>query len=99
VVSNKWTGYTREALARKIRYVIDVEKQSPRIVDTAAGASDRLSSGATGEVSLSVLLVEDDALIRMGTADMLADRGARYLRQARRRKRSLFWRRNRSRSS
>ena len=52
--------YTREALARKLRQVL-------------AGAG---TPGGGGVAGLTVLLVEDDALIRLNTADMLAEAGA-----------------------
>ncbi len=57
--------YTREALARKVRHVLDTRDTAP-----APRAVSR---------SLTVLLVEDDLIIRMSTADMLEDLGHRVL--------------------
>ncbi len=69
--------YTREALARKIRYVLNNEKQVTLSVserdesDQESGAS-AAPADATG---LRVLLVEDNALIRISDADMVSDLG------------------------
>jgi PAS domain S-box-containing protein len=57
--------YTREALARKVRHVLD---------NRGTGRAPRPAGRA-----LRVLLVEDDLIIRMSTADMLADLGHRVL--------------------
>lgn len=63
--------YTREALARKIRHVLANENQvaasETRLANDNAEPPQQKSS------QLKVLLVEDDVLIRMGTADMLAE--------------------------
>jgi CheY-like chemotaxis protein len=71
--------YTREALARKIRHVLRNQQQrrfgpaEPRqalqntVEDNGAPVSPKRG--------LRVLLVEDDALIRLSTAEMLADLG------------------------
>ena len=56
--------YTREALARKFRQVLNANRQRRAIADDAAPAP-----GPT------VLLVEDDALIRVNTAEALQDGG------------------------
>ncbi|MGN7293034.1 PAS domain S-box protein [Rhizobium sp. SAFR-030] len=70
--------YTREALARKIRHVLNNEKQM-RIAEAQAAAPPPAKAAQLAEPRaaedrrLSVLLVEDNGLIRMATADMLAD--------------------------
>ena len=73
--------YTREALARKFRHVLSNRKQheisrafkaeqlQPDVVEPVVASI----SENTGR--LTVLLVEDDHLIRMTTADMLGDAG------------------------
>ena len=67
--------YTREALARKIRYVLDLEKPPSRQEENAemSTSSDQTSGVAAVETRRRVLLVEDNVLIRMATADMLVD--------------------------
>ncbi len=71
--------YTREALARKIRQVLEMERGT-----TSAGGRPnpkrKVPEPATREKrQRRVLLVEDDMLIRMATADMLADLGCDVL--------------------
>jgi CheY-like chemotaxis protein len=70
--------YTREALARKVRHVLDLGR-SPRgggEKASAAAAPVHSPDGAPPTPSQQrVLLVEDNALIRMASADMLADLG------------------------
>lgn len=66
--------YTREALALKIRHVLNNEKQ------IAVSASRNLTEtpmpeAVSTDVQRRVLLVEDEALIRMSDADMLSDLG------------------------
>jgi len=63
--------YTREALARKIRHVITNQRQRAQIVP--AIAPERVASRDKG-MGL-VLLVEDDNLIHMNTAEMLEGDG------------------------
>jgi PAS domain S-box-containing protein len=63
--------YTREALARKLRHVLNNKKQrtaSAIPATTVVGQSARPSSPKP-----KILLVEDDALIRMATCDMLVE--------------------------
>ncbi|GGG23350.1 hypothetical protein GCM10010924_61110 [Rhizobium wenxiniae] len=76
--------YTREALARKIRHLLNNEKQ----VALSAEKSENIdpdprdnTGDASSEQAASrrVLLVEDNALIRMSDADMLADLGYEVL--------------------
>ena len=57
--------YTREALARKFRQVLAANRQRRAPADEAAG----IARGPT------VLLVEDDVLIRVNTAEALQDGG------------------------
>lgn len=75
--------YTREALARKIRHVLNNEKQILLSADRQ-GQKDlgEAPGNATGEASASslcVLLVEDNILIRMSDADMVAELGYQVL--------------------
>ena len=76
--------YTREALARKIRHVISNQTQknavAPRaerpeteVLPRVEKAESRLSNADAA--SRTVLLVEDDGIIRMNTAEMLQDSG------------------------
>lgn len=66
--------YTREALARRIRHVIANQKQITRA--TRASRSVPASKPESqAEKSLRILLVEDDALIRFNTAEILGERG------------------------
>jgi len=64
--------YTREALARKIRHVLRNREQR---ASGRALAPRFATAEAMRPRALQVLLVEDDALIRMSTADMLGDLG------------------------
>jgi signal transduction histidine kinase/DNA-binding response OmpR family regulator len=59
--------YTREALARKIRHVLANQAQRRVAANAAAPAPE-----AAG---LRILVVEDDALIRSSTAEMLSEQG------------------------
>lgn len=76
--------YTREALARKIRHLLNNEKQVTLSAERS-GNSDSDNHGDIGDASRGeslsrrVLLVEDNALIRMSDADMLADLGYEVL--------------------
>ncbi len=64
--------YTRDALARKLRHVLSNQKQ--RSTSTVNPAPAQLVSASPEEASrLRVLAVEDDALIRMNTVDMLEE--------------------------
>jgi signal transduction histidine kinase/CheY-like chemotaxis protein len=67
--------YTREALARKIRLVLSSQKA--RSANMAEQAPTTSGSGAGPELAKpgTVLIVEDDALIRMNTCDILEDAG------------------------
>jgi PAS domain S-box-containing protein len=67
--------YTREALARKIRHVLDLEKQHSQQEEAAEMPTslDETSGLPAGDRRRRILLVEDNVLIRMATADMLVD--------------------------
>lgn len=70
--------YTREALARKFRHVL--ANRAQRSVAASKGVAEGAASKATkmapaGNRRTTVLLVEDDGLIRMNTAEMLEDAG------------------------
>lgn len=71
--------YSREALARKLRHVLANQKQRNLTGGAAAAAAppptDLEPAAKASVVTLRVLLVEDDGLIRMNTADMLLDGG------------------------
>ncbi|MGE7369476.1 PAS domain-containing protein [Neorhizobium sp. NPDC001467] len=72
--------YTREALARRLRHLITNQKQqqlasAPKVPAITASAVDN----APAVLPLTILVVEDDALIRVNTAEMLADLGHRVL--------------------
>jgi PAS domain S-box-containing protein len=68
--------YTREALARKLRHVLN--NRGPRSADQAAAPSpshEKLDGDAPASRRLRVLLVEDDEIIRFSTAELLASLG------------------------
>ena len=69
--------YTKEALARKFRHVLSNRQQ--RLVGAASTATRSPEPAAPSRAAQSdrrtVLLVEDDALIRMSTADILEEAG------------------------
>lgn len=63
--------YTREALARKVRHVLANQAQRRVAQGSQHPANERTSKGST------VLLVEDDDLIRLTTKEMLSDIGCK----------------------
>jgi PAS domain S-box-containing protein len=70
--------YTREALARKLRHVLRNQQQrriSAERVAAAARQREAQAAATSRARQLRVLLVEDDVLIRMSTAEMLIDLG------------------------
>ena len=68
--------YTREALARKVRQVLNAQQQRNRTRATfATGNAAAVKVDEPVTPTYRVLLVEDDFLIRMSTADMLSDLG------------------------
>jgi len=72
--------YTREALARKIRHLLNNEKQmtlssETRTVSEGDNSSQTDDGTTTDPKPQTVLLVEDNALIRMSDADMVAELG------------------------
>lgn len=64
--------YTREALARRLRHVLANRPERKPPTETAPAMADDIPDSS---LSWRILLVEDDALIRMATADMLTDLG------------------------
>ncbi|AWK89240.1 hybrid sensor histidine kinase/response regulator (plasmid) [Azospirillum thermophilum] len=66
--------YTREALARKVRHVLRNQAQQ-NAARHAAQARTPALPGVAGAGALRILLVEDEVLIRLATAEMLADLG------------------------
>ncbi|WP_244479314.1 PAS domain S-box protein [Rhizobium sp. Leaf384] len=73
--------YAREALARKVRQVLDRNKNSIADQDVPPSPAPSRGNGAAGHdtsdesAKLSILVVEDEALIRAATADMIEDLG------------------------
>jgi CheY-like chemotaxis protein len=67
--------YTREALARRLRHVIGNQRQLEQATAPKAEPLRMPVTPAPAEKRLTVLLVEDDALIRSNTAEMLAEIG------------------------
>jgi signal transduction histidine kinase/DNA-binding response OmpR family regulator len=68
--------YTRESLARRLRLAFDSRQQRKIVLHSFApheGPKSGSSNGAPADAR--VLLVEDDPLIRMSTADMLVSLG------------------------
>lgn len=66
--------YTREALARKVRHVLANRAQ----IQAASAPADPVApgtDGGAGIVGVSVMLVEDDMMIRLNTAEILKDLG------------------------
>jgi CheY-like chemotaxis protein len=69
--------YSREALARKIRHVINNGKQVRRALDhkTRESIPEKEVAPADRAAGKRILLVEDNELIRMTTSDMLEELG------------------------
>ena len=68
--------YTREALARKVRHVLAVQQQrSPSKPAKPSKPASSRAAARSGGKPLRVLVVEDDGLIRLATADMLEELG------------------------
>jgi PAS domain S-box-containing protein len=67
--------YTREAMARKIRHVLNNAQQAKVAASRATPGVNGPSGVATSTRARRILLVEDNDLIRMSTADMLAELG------------------------
>jgi len=65
--------YTREALARKFRHVLANHKHRQGILEARSGGAEPRREEAAA--ATFVLLVEDDALIRMNTAELLQAQG------------------------
>jgi len=69
--------YTRDALARKLRHVLANQQQRLAAVVPATAVMRPQESAVMTQ--LKILLVEDDALIRMSTVDMLEELGHHVL--------------------
>jgi PAS domain S-box-containing protein len=67
--------YSREALARKLRQVIANRRLPPHHPAAPVTAPERVAYPAAALQPLRILLVEDEALIRHTTADMLTRLG------------------------
>src|SRR5690606_34300932 len=72
--------YSRETLARKIRHVLGNQHQrnqaSARVAHVQSPAkAAKPSDGGAATAGSTILLVEDDALIRISTQDMLESLG------------------------
>lgn len=67
--------YTREALARKIRQVLAQDGKVPSQPPPPPAAQEQDGAAAAPPGALTVLVCEDDAIIRMDTADMIRDFG------------------------
>lgn len=65
--------YTREALARKLRYVLDSRKPVNKADKPVLSPTE--PPQPTEPPALRVLVVEDDGIIRMNTCDILGDLG------------------------
>jgi PAS domain S-box-containing protein len=66
--------YTREALARKVRHVLANQAQRSGVVRSKPQApTPSTPTIAPVTRTLTILLVEDDALIRLNTSEMLRD--------------------------
>lgn len=63
--------YTKEAMARKIRHVLANQAQR----EQSLSATRQALKEEIPQTILNILLVEDDVLIRLNTADMLEDMG------------------------
>jgi PAS domain S-box-containing protein len=68
--------YTREALARKVRHVLANRAQRQQVsIPVSAPVAATPDLVADTPSGLRILLIEDDALIRINTAEMLEDLG------------------------
>ncbi|MCZ0962322.1 hybrid sensor histidine kinase/response regulator [Paracoccus benzoatiresistens] len=70
--------YSRETLARKIRHVLANQQHANGVAGRQATLAIEHRDGsraASAAEALNILLVEDDDLIRLGTADMLESLG------------------------
>ncbi|MFD1747026.1 PAS domain-containing protein [Rhizobium helianthi] len=67
--------YARETLARKIRMLLDKARERAAQTEVTAATNVGSSAGQKLPASIRVLLCEDEALIRISTADYLQDFG------------------------
>jgi len=75
--------YAREQLARKVRHVLNNQAQRQQSAEAAAARAQTVEPDTElnrePHPALSILLVEDDAFIRMDTAEILSDLGHQVL--------------------
>jgi PAS domain S-box-containing protein len=64
--------YTREQLARKIRYALDTRVLEEEVKPAAVPSAAEIEDSAT---PVSILVVEDEVLIRMSVVDMIEELG------------------------
>ncbi|MCB5203791.1 response regulator [Neorhizobium sp. T786] len=67
--------YTREALARKVRHVLGNAAQQKLAKERTAAKHRSPGQTSRGDVPVRILVVEDEPLILMSTADMLDELG------------------------
>ncbi len=67
--------YSREALARRLRHVIANTRQARQATEAERASEPRRDADPAGDRPVSILLVEDNALIRADTAIMLEEMG------------------------
>jgi PAS domain S-box-containing protein len=67
--------YSREDLARKIRHVLANQQQRNQVASSSPSHTTATAAKVASITSWTVLLVEDDDLIRSSTAEMLAELG------------------------
>ncbi|WP_320197968.1 PAS domain-containing protein [Agrobacterium sp. rho-13.3] len=68
--------YTRDALAQKFRHVLNNQRQRGRVLsDDQPVQLNKPPEALENAAQLAVILVEDDGLIRMNTADILQEAG------------------------
>ncbi|SOE18923.1 PAS domain S-box-containing protein [Hoeflea halophila] len=71
--------YTRERLAQKIHEILSRPASQVSREQVSEGNADIVNGAHALQRGLRVLLVEDEVLIRMATADMLADMGCQVV--------------------
>lgn len=67
--------YTREALARKVRQVLARDGKRPAVDAPQAFAAQPADAAPLAPRKLTVLVCEDDAIIRLDTADLIQELG------------------------
>lgn len=71
--------YTRESLGRKIRHVLANQVQQRRALETLQMPATSNATACAESMRSTVLLVEDDVLIRSCTREMLSELGHRVI--------------------